>query len=358
MLKLISPANGAELSLYTQVQKEFIRREYGMVKDASVKEEPDAYPWLTPELTCSRYLSTPASVIFKWQSTDPLTACYFEISTSADFAKSDKGFKIATLSDVYTDPAEPDVYCVRADNLFVGTTYYWRVTTDSECLTASFSTVKGEIRFINAGSVKNVRDTGGRINEDGRTVKQGLIYRGGEADQFESAKGVGNVGIGIMLHDLGIKSDVDLRYESEGCEKSPIGKAVSYNFLPMHAYGGTLNDGGRASVRRILEFMADENNYPIFYHCVAGADRTGTIGMYLDAILDMADEDIILNYNVTSLADDTYRNWYVTRDNVTFIGYLDETYPTLSVKEKLMENIRLSGISEETLQKIRDNLLE
>ena len=80
--------------------------------------------------------------------------------------------------------------------------------------------------------------------------------------------------------------------------------------------------------------------------------------MYLDAILDMADDDIILNYNITSLTDDSLRNWCGTEDNKTFIDYLEEVYPELSVKERLMANLRLSGISEETLQKIRDNLLE
>ena len=80
--------------------------------------------------------------------------------------------------------------------------------------------------------------------------------------------------------------------------------------------------------------------------------------MYLDAILDMSDKDIILNYNITSLGDVGVRSWYGTDDQKAFVGYLEETYPELSVKERLMANLRLSGISEETLQRIRDNLLE
>ncbi|MBQ6789106.1 MAG: tyrosine-protein phosphatase [Clostridia bacterium] len=358
MIKLISPKENVEVSILTAIQKEFIRREYGVKKGPEVTDEDDAYLWLTDDLRSSRYLTLPASVVFKWQSTDALIPCKFELSTSPDFVPEERIGSIATLSDIFTDATEPDVYCVLADNLLSGTRYYWRVTAGEECLTSSFSTVRGEMRFIRAGVVKNLRDMGGRINENGQAIRQGLVYRGGEADPFAGEKYACDEGRRIMLRDLAIKSDVDLRYESEKNTVSPIGESVSYNFLPIHAYGGTLNDEGRASVRRVIEFIADEKNYPVFYHCVAGADRTGTIGMYLDAILDMADDDIILNYNITSLTDDSLRNWCGTEGNKTFIDYLEEVYPELSVKERLMANLRLSGISEETLQKIRDNLLE
>ncbi len=359
MITLISPANNSELSILTSIQKEFIRRERPIKADTDKPEsEKNAYPWLSEELRSSRDLTHPASVIFKWKNSDLLAENIFELSTSEDFSVKEGRGTIATLSEVYVSADEPDVFCVRADNLLSGTRYYWRITSGDESVTASFSTVRGEIRFIRAGCVQNVRDTGGRVNKNGKAIRQGLIFRGAEPDVLLSPDNLGAPGFKIMLCDLAVKSDVDLRYESHSYTESPLGKDVSFNYFPLYAYGGTLNDEGRAMVRRILEFMADESNYPIFYHCVQGADRTGTIGMYLDAILDMSDEDIMLNYNITSLANDSTRSWYTTRDNVGFFEYLDEVYPTLSVKEKLMTNIRLSGISEEIFQKIRDNLLE
>ena len=93
---------------------------------------------------------------------------------------------------------------------------------------------------------------------------------------------------------------------------------------------------------KVLEIFADEKNYPIYFHCAVGADRTGTIGMYLDTILGMSSEDILLNYNFTSLASDLTRSWYHTSDCLGLGQYLEEIMPDKTIAERLMINLKKS----------------
>lgn len=289
-----------------------------------------------------------------------LSQARFRLSTSPDFTCEDKAFASHTLSEVYLSAEEPDVYCVRADNLLSGTTYYWNVSDGESSVTRSFSTVYGEMRPIRLDGLRNVRDLGGRINADGRRVRQGLAYRGLAFDDCdENACCPYPEAARVARDDLGIRTEVDLREEAVGTIKhSMLGDGVRYVQIPFAAEGATLNDGGRRDLRRVLEVFADRDNYPIYFHCQVGTDRTGTIGMYLDAILGMSVEDIYLNYNFSSLSKDLRRNCYHQNGPVAFFEFLEECYPELTLPERLMVNLRRSGISEEDIEAIRSIMLE
>ena len=360
MITLISPKLNSEISILTPIQKEFIRRERPMKTPPETRDEDNAYPWLPRNTVECFNQSASASVIFKWKISDIYAPMNFEISVNEDFSPDNLPCSAATVGLIFADASEEFVYSVKVDNLLSGTKYYWRVTVGEESAVGSFSTVYGEFRPMRVGDMINVRDMGGRVNAEGRRIKQGLVYRGGEFDDINNPEHVSFGAAKVIKEDMRLKTDIDLRIEAAHNKftKSFAGDNVNYQLIPFDAYGATLNDVGRANLRKILEIFADEENYPVYFHCAVGADRTGTIGMYLDAILGMSSEDIILNYNFTSLAGELIRSWYHTSDCIGLWEYLEEIMPDKTVAERLMANLKKSGITDETLDKIRNILLE
>jgi protein tyrosine/serine phosphatase len=42
--------------------------------------------------------------------------------------------------------------------------------------------------------------------------------------------------------------------------------------------------------------LADESNYPIFFHCAIGTDRTGTLAYLINGLLGVPEEDLYYDY--------------------------------------------------------------
>ena len=51
-----------------------------------------------------------------------------------------------------------------------------------------------------------------------------------------------------------------------------------------------------------MELFANPDNYPIYFHCMGGADRTGMIAIYLRALAGEDDETIHLDYELTGIS--------------------------------------------------------
>lgn len=79
------------------------------------------------------------------------------------------------------------------------------------------------------------------------------------------------------------------------------------------------------------------------------------MGFLLDAILGMSDEDILANYQLTTLTEERCRY----TDVRFFIEEINKRYPNLTLREQLMRLVReYLCITEETIERIRRNLLE
>jgi len=353
MISIISPADNYNFSLLSPAQRLFLERTSHMTAEEAVAVRGLPYPWLDEGVFDSPAASEPASLIIKWKPSDPLHNMMLHISTSQDFSVTER---IATVSRVFYDAAD-ECYAVTVSNLLVGATYYYYISVGEETSEVrTFTTADGEIRSIRAEGVLNVRDTGGRYNTEGKRIRQGLIYRGANMNGLLKKEADACNGKSVLRDDLGIKTDLDLRFEAVGkYEFCPLGDHVQYKLFTADAYEGLFKEGQDELYRAIFDVIADEGNYPIFYHCVAGADRTGSVGFLLDAILGMSDEDILANYQLTTLTEE--RCWYT---NVRFfIEEINKRYPNLSLREQLMRIVReYFCITEETIERIRRNLLE
>lgn len=160
-------------------------------------------------------------------------------------------------------------------------------------------TISGKIRNIDIDGVTNVRDLGGKKTVDGKTIKQGMIYRSGEWNYSNSTvPRVTEDGINTIKNQLKIKTELDLRAFSNG-ETGKITESVVpgviYKNIPMGEYYlESLN--AREQIKQVFELFSDVNNYPIDFHCAIGTDRTGLIGFCLDAILGLSEKEIYQDY--------------------------------------------------------------
>src|SRR5262249_41242355 len=92
------------------------------------------------------------------------------------------------------------------------------------------------------------------------------LFRGGQPKQGGLKK----------LSELGIKTIINLRGESEGTNE----QEVEAKKLGMHYFNVPMSNLGRPTdeqVSRALAIIDDPENGPVFVHCRRGADRTGAI---------------------------------------------------------------------------------
>mgnify|MGYP002521335915 CR=1 FL=1 len=181
--------------------------------------------------------------------------------------------------------------------------YYWKVKVTDNDGAQKFSKVynfktEGNVRSVSIDGVSNVRDLGGAVTADGRTIKYGILYRSANGDAI-TEKGKATV------KRLGIKTDLDLR--ESVIEKSPFGDAVNVICISGAYYDGnpTGIDGSndyRKSFIKEIKACANPDNYPMIFHCAIGRDRTGTLSLILQAMCGVDKDDVIREYMLSYLS--------------------------------------------------------
>ena len=199
-----------------------------------------------------------------------------------------------------------------------GKTYYYKVLGGSNGTTivkeGAFNAKDAAPRIIDIEGTHNVRDIGGYITEDGKKVNYGLMYRGAELNGYKIGSKLTADGKSLMKTTLGIKTEIDLRKSSDdggqtACEfggnylKASI--AQYYWLIPENnderIGGNTWYDGATEThLKNIFAYLADENNYPFYFHCNWGRDRTGTLAFLLNGLLGVSYDDLIRDWELTT----------------------------------------------------------
>ena len=197
-------------------------------------------------------------------------------------------------------------------NAFIGTTYKWTVTLlddEGDSVTSSVATFRTDSqapRNLCVDGITNVRDVGGWMTLDGGKVRQGLLYRGARLNENDSTDVlITEEGIRTLRDELGIKTEIDLRQtqavngrdESGGITVSPLGEGVTYLACPMD-YGDALitNAKNKQRVKEVFAVLADESNYPIYFHCAIGTDRTGLIAWLVNGLCGVSEKNLWRDY--------------------------------------------------------------
>ena len=157
----------------------------------------------------------------------------------------------------------------------------------------------------------NVRDLGGWAC-DGGAVKYGLLIRGGRISAADRAVLVGQCGI---QHEIDLRGK-DGRDPSDGdvATESPLGgdvwftiadKAASYALTPVATW--------QLYLRCVIDAVTHRE--PVYFHCTAGADRTGTLACILEGLLGMSQSDIDKDYELTCFYSGTGTDALARRRN-------------------------------------------
>ncbi len=384
-ITLISPPSGATVPLLSEKQKAFMslsREEREVFFD-------DSQP--AKEKAIKRYRSDPQPVRLAWKGKGPFTV------TVTKRGDAEPWFDATVATN------RVDVW-----NLEIGQTYDWSVQAGGECAKGTFVTEDVAPRLIRIPKVPNFRDMGGRVI-NGRRVRQGLVYRSSglnnnakgifytydEIVQLEAEgklAGMGYLGAKYsktlkagreldknylrlkkprpsapgtdrltekwreyICRKLGIKTDIDLRsnHERFGMTGSPLGPSVKFVTMEDEYHGyASVHQRGAEDTRRVLRVFLDRANYPIDFHCIGGADRTGTVATILHGILGLDDDEIWKDYQITAwqggVNDAKHLGWFTK-----FVASFDK-FEGATLAERIQKYVLGLGFTEKDLETIRE----
>ena len=304
--------------------------------------------------------------------------------------------------------------CVAVDSLDIATEWEWTVSAGTDRLVSRFKTEDLLPRLVRMTGSNNCRDIGGRVGLGGHRIRQGLVYRTAglnsnapveyyktdeilELEKKGELKKMGHAGralhrklkngekisshasknrlvkrkrfapgkrrftdaeVARILKTYGIRSDIDLRSDDEcyGMTGSPLGPTVTWFHYSYSAYSGAFTTNGMAITKKVFDVFMDEKNYPIVFHCIGGADRTGTVAMLLEALLGVSEEDLWRDYLTTGfvgvVSDANHKRMF--GDAVKKL----KEYPGETLADKAEAFFLKLGFTKDDVQRLRERLLE
>ncbi len=296
----------------------------------------------------------------RWINTfNDVTSFRIDCSKDASFSTCESSLAPASANEQY-------VY-----NLEKAATYYIKVTAITPSgehpsnNIVTFQTSDLGPRVMKIDGIHNVRDIGGYLTPEGRTL-QGKIFRGGALSPCTFAAyaniNLSESGKKYMSETLKIKTDFDLRARSEnrapgtpedsGLTVSPIPNA-NLEYHTVNGYESIFSE--KEAYREAFSALSDESRYPIYLHCTGGADRTGTVSFLYNALLGVSESDLIHDYEYTSFSIYEERN---SKDGSTYhfkqmYEKIQSDYEGDTLAEKV-ENFLLSiGVTETQIYNIR-----
>ncbi len=242
----------------------------------------------------------------------------------------------------------------------------------------------GPSRFIPLQGCFNFRDLGGYGTADGRHVKWRRLFRSDALDHLNPGD------LNTVQEELGVITVLDLRNpeEIQQAEHKPgAGSTVSYHNLPYlgarrivppppgadlvarlaEIYQWVIRNAG-SPIADSLNILAESDNLPAVFHCTAGKDRTGILASVLLGILGVDHNQIMADYNLTNEIIDQLGERLRARP-----GNEHRTLDSFRVQPEHMElvmaelagehggttgYVRTHGVTEATIHKLRDSLLE
>ena len=252
-------------------------------------------------------------------------------------------------------------------NLIPCNTYYFQVEAGGEVLTKGSFWVDGPVRMIYAPSINNIRDIGGWSVQDGKQVRYGLIYRGGEANGLHPSVAEDRQ----TLVDLGVGAEIDLRkdnnYDSGNGQvgKCAFGFPSADYFFKEGGYDCKLehltNAQSKARYKQWFPFILNhiKEGKAVYYHCVWGADRTGLVSVLLEGVLGLTQEQMNLEYELTSLSFAGLRpkSGYADGDHQKLIEKI-KTYEGETLRDKFDTYwTKEVGISQDLIDEFRSIML-
>ena len=193
------------------------------------------------------------------------------------------------------------------ENLFRATKYRVQVFNGSD-VSNSFEFKTGDYpRTITMGGIHNVRDLGGYVTSYGVRTNQGLIYRGYYIDDKSGGHGANwsDAADKVQKEVMKIGYEIDLQKTSE-----TNGRTVSclnseevqcdYKCLTLVSYASFLQQDSYKNLPEVMSIIANSDQKHSYFHCWGGADRTGMLAFFINAICGVSYTDLIEDFELTS----------------------------------------------------------
>jgi len=213
-------------------------------------------------------------------------------------------------------------------------------------------------RNLTIGGMTNCRDLGGRTLEDGGKMKQGLIYRtsGYKYDYSTTITGDGKK---EMLQHLKVKTEVNV---ADGSNYNLSLSGTTLKEFKMDYSGGSHHFSRNAeSVKNFFNLLSDSNNYPVYFHCRIGTDRTGLCAILLSGLLGVSLNEIYQDYlfsNFGKIGEKRYIGAKAGADNIqNYIADI-QNLSGKTFKNKVYNCLLAIGVSRSTLDTVIANLTE
>ena len=252
-------------------------------------------------------------------------------------------------------------------NVFLGTNYFkvyahYSDETVDATKTMKFEVAKDGPRNLEVDGFTNCRDMGGRVTEDGYTIKQGLVYRTC-GNKFDYKTTITEKGRREMLDHWKVKTEINVA-DSDQHDVKLEGTVVKDYFMNYAQVSPkTKHHFGRntESVKNIFKCLADEENLPVFYHCRIGTDRTGLAAILIYGLLGLSENEIFQDYLFSNFGNITQKRYIGEKggeDNI--LNYIEqiEAMPGETFKNKVYNTLLSIGLSAETMAQVIKNLLD
>ena len=189
-------------------------------------------------------------------------------------------------------------------NLYRARKYRAQLVTSDGKASQGFEFTTGDYpRTITMGGIKNVRDIGGYMTSYGIRTSQGMIYRGYYIDDKSGGHGANYTAEAGKVHEevmkIGYEIDVQSSSEINGRTTSCLSGA-DYKCLTLVSYENFLKQSSYQNLPEVFQILANADQKHVYFHCWGGADRTGMLAFFINAICGVSYTDLIEDFEITT----------------------------------------------------------
>ena len=335
--------------IHTDRQKEYLsyQGEYVSIPEANY---PDG----------QQHISEPNAINLAWEFTPESgkTLSRYDVKIGQKEDLSD-GFIIKG-----TSAASLDVY-----NSYIGDNYFQIIANYADGSKKESGIQKYTVddvypRNLRIDGMTNCRDMGGgRTLEDGGRIKQGLLYRTSATNNWGNGRAVvpdsiTNDGKEVLFNQLGVKTEINVNNGGD----SHLSEVKNYVSAKMYYDNGKHHLYRNAEpLKEVFHALSDINNYPVFYHCRIGTDRTGLCAILISGLLGVPENLIYQDYlfsNFGNIQEKRYIGDKAGRDNI--LNYINDlkAFPGEKFQNKVYNYLLAIGVPAGELNSVIDILTE
>ena len=257
-------------------------------------------------------------------------------------------------------------------NLYRARKYRAQLVTSTGEVSQGFEFKTGDYpRTITMGNIKNVRDIGGYMTSYGVRTTQGLIYRGYYIDDKSGGHGVNYSADAQAVQEevmkIGYELDLQSSSETNGRTSSALNSAATpcdYKCLTLVSYENFLSYNSYKNLPEIFSILANSDQKHVYFHCWGGADRTGMLAFFINAICGVSYTDLIEDFEITTETNNKRCHMHNSSSAhfPKFLNAFINNWSGYDASQTINENcerwlLDVAGVSAENILRVRELMI-